>query len=355
MYRDYRNQGVNFYYVYANVQHPEINNFVAPYSLKERLMHVAEVKKRTQSEIPWICDTMKNEIKLALGGAPNGELVIDPEGKIVRKRFWSNPKTLRGDLETLVGKVEKPTKVSDLPVVFKVEPRKIASGVVPKIKVPGGMTPLVVEPELSDEVPSYVKLRAEADRKLAGAGKGKLYLGFYLDPLYQVHWNNRMARLKVEIVKADGITVESHELLAPEVKEDADVDPRQFLVNVQMESKETPIELIVRYTACDDAETFCMPVEQRYKVWIKRDRYGGSRPGVFMPAMFANVLEFDKNRDGKLTKSELPQGRVSLYIGHMDFNHDDVIDASEIETFMKMFNNGQGFESSNNDGQGEDR
>ena len=85
---------MQFYYVYKTVQHPLVNNFVAPYSLKERLMHVAEVKRRARTKIPWICDTMTNDVVRAFG-APNGEYVIDPEGKIVRKRFWSNPRTLR--------------------------------------------------------------------------------------------------------------------------------------------------------------------------------------------------------------------------------------------------------------------
>ena len=129
MYRDYRNN-VQFYYVYKSVQHPEINNYLSAFTLKERLKHVAEARRRLGSEIPWICDNMKNDVKHAFGSAPNGEFVLDPQGKVVRKHFWSDPARLRKDLADLVGASEKVTQVADLPPMFKPEPRKIASGVV---------------------------------------------------------------------------------------------------------------------------------------------------------------------------------------------------------------------------------
>lgn len=350
MYRDYASKGVQFFYVYKTVQHPEINNFVAPYDLKERLMHVAEAKRRMQTQIPWICDNMDNEVKRAFGGAPNGEFVIDPQGVIVRKRFWSNPRTLRADLTELVGAVESPTRVEDLPTRFRVETREIASGVVPRLELPGGLRAVKITPEKS-ETPYYVKLRAEATRSLIRGGQGPLYLGFYLDPLYKVHWNNKAGRIKVEIKAPDGVTVTPSELQGPEVEAAADTDPRQFLVEVKGEGAKGPLEVAVHYMACDDAETFCVPVTQRYTVALELNNHGGSRPGVFMPAMFAEAEKFDINGDGKITKDELPPGRVTLYIGHMDLNDDHVIDRDEMATFMKMFNNGKGFESAHNDGQ----
>ena len=58
----------------------------------------------------------------------------------------------------------------------------------------------------------------------------------------------------------------------------------------------------------------------------------------------------DKNGDGNLTKDELPKGRVTLYVGHMDFDGNEIIEKAEIDKFMEMFNNGRGFDSANNDG-----
>jgi hypothetical protein len=294
---------------------------------------------------------MSNTIKNAMGRAPNSEFVIDPQGKIVRKRFWSNPNTLRKDLEELVGPVENPTRVADLPARFRVEPRKIASGVVPRLAMPRGLAPLKIKPIGAEKTAFYVKLRAEASRQLLRRGEGKLFLGFYLDPLYKVHWNNRARRVQVEINAADGVEVTPSTLQGPEVKEDADVDPRQFMVEVKRGDIKSPLELTVKYMACDDAETFCVPVTQHYLVHFEPDRNGGSRPGVFMPAMFAKVREFDKNKDGKITKDELPPGRSTLYMGHIDFNNDQVIDRHEVDEFLKMFNNGLGFESSKNFGE----
>jgi hypothetical protein len=350
VYRDY-NDKVNFFYVYKSVQHPEINNFVSAFTLEERLKHVGEAKRRFQTEIPWICDSMENSIKKAFGGAPNGEFVIDPDGKIVRKRFWSMPSKLRADLEELVGKSLTTTAVEDLPAVFTPEVRDIASGVVPRIELPGGLSPLMIEPQADEENPFFVKLRVEATRGLLQKGEGQIYFAAYLDPLYKVHWNNRAGKVIVKVKPVEGQDFEKTDFAGPDVEEDADIDPRQFLVNVSLDDKREPFEVTLTYTVCDDAETFCSTVTQSYIVNLKPTRDLGSRPGIFMPAMFAKMRELDHNGDGNLTTDELPEGEVSLYIGHVDYNGNDVIEKAEIDNFLQMFNNGRGFDSSNNDGQ----
>ena len=80
---DYRKKGVGFYYIYKALAHPEHNGYVQPFNLQERLLHVAEAKRTLGSSIEWICDNMQNEFKQALGGAPNSQFVIDPDGKII--------------------------------------------------------------------------------------------------------------------------------------------------------------------------------------------------------------------------------------------------------------------------------
>ncbi len=52
--RDYAPQGVRFYYVYKALAHPEYNGYVAPYTLEDRLMHVAEAERTLGSRIPWL-------------------------------------------------------------------------------------------------------------------------------------------------------------------------------------------------------------------------------------------------------------------------------------------------------------
>jgi|GEM_PF-7099919 len=55
-----------------------------------------------------------------------------------------------------------------------------------------------------------------------------------------------------------------------------------------------------------------------------RSRDRGGRSGGF------DVLRFDKNKDGKVTKEEVPE-RLRSFFSRMDPNGDDVIDAKEIE------------------------
>lgn len=351
MYRDYHAKGVEFFYVYKSVEHPEINNFVSAYTLEERLMHVAEAKRRFNTEIPWLCDTMENDMKSILGRAPNGEYIVGPDGKLLKKYFWSNPARLRSDLAELVGESETVTKVEDLETSFAVETREVASGVVPKVELPRGLVPMKLKPILDDANPFFAKLRVETTRNFFSTGKGKMYFGLHLDPLYKVHWNNRAGKVTIKLEAPEGATLSETELAFPEVAEDADIDPRVFLVDIEGHEPGRAMRAVVIYTVCDDAETFCVTVEQEYKLPMTRGRDLGSRPGIFMPAMFADMMKMDKNGDGNLTKDELPPGQVTMYIGHIDYNGNEIIEADEIKKFLTMFNNGRGFDSPFNDGQ----
>lgn len=313
-------------------------------------MHVAEAKRMFQTEIPWICDDMEDTVRRAFGRAPNSEFVMDADGKVLRKRFWSNPATLRSYLEELVGKSETTTTVDDLPTVFTPEPREIVSGVVPRMELPGGLVPLTIVPETDEENPFFVKLRVEATKELLMSGQGQLYFVAYPDPIYKVHWNNRAGKVVLKVTPQDQQSFRETEFVGPEVEEDADIDPREFLTEAGFNRNKSPFRVSLTYTVCDDAETFCTTITQNYTV--KVDKHGdlGSRPGIFMPEMFAKVRELDKNGDGDLTKDELPEGKVTLYIGHIDYNGNEVIEKDEIDRFMTIFNNGKGFFTDKNDG-----
>ena len=95
---DYSPKGVKFYYIYKALAHPETNGYVTPFTLQERLMQVKEAERRLGSKFTWLCDAMSNDLKHALGDAPNSEYVIDPDGKVVVRRLWSDPAKLRNDL-----------------------------------------------------------------------------------------------------------------------------------------------------------------------------------------------------------------------------------------------------------------
>jgi acetyl esterase/lipase len=144
------------------------------------------------------------------------------------------------------------------------------------------MQPLKIEPKES-KAPYYAKLRVEADEAFLKTGKGKLYLGFHMDPLYRVHWNNLADPLRYELKAPSGVTVSSATGEGPKVEQPADSDPREFLVDVDMGQAKKPIELAVKYFACNDEEGWCKAVEQHYAILPELDGDGGWVFKRFLP------------------------------------------------------------------------
>jgi hypothetical protein len=335
---------------------------VTPFNLEERLMHVAEAKRTLGSRIEWICDSMDNDLKHALGDRPNSEFIIDPKGEIVVSRSWSSSSELRKDLAKLVGDVDNPTTIADLDMKKTPPPQKAARGVVARVKLPGQMSPVKITP-IESKVPHYAKLRAES-------GSGKLYLGFFLDPLYKVHWNNKAAALQFSIESPEGVSVTPQSGNGPKVDVDADADPREFLIDVSGRSSE-PLKVIVKYFACDDAETFCIPVTQEYLVSFERDRDGGNRRssggrgrgGRGGPPSSASMREMmqripvmsalDTDGDGTLSADELAAAPQSLR--KLDRDGDGDLSSAEVRpSFSGGFGPPGGF-SPPSAGPGQDR
>ena len=319
-----------FYYLYKALAHPELDGYVTPFTLEERLMHIAEAERTLGSEIIWLADTMENDLKHALGDAPNSEFVFDKAGRLVTKRLWSDPEALREDLAKLVGSVKTPTRVSDLDM--KTQPKRdgAAKNVVQRLEVPSGMQPLRVEPILDDpDMPFYVKLRAEAEPSLLEDDEGKLYLGFFLDPLYKVHWNNLVNAIHFELDLPEAVSATPSSGHGPNVDVDADADPREFLIDVEG-SSDAPIEATVHYFACDDAETFCVPVTQHYNVFLERDPDGGRRMTGARGGMTQRFLESDADGDGRISREEVPE-RMQSRFDRMDANGDGFIEDEELQ------------------------
>ncbi|MCA9059338.1 MAG: hypothetical protein KDA85_12600 [Planctomycetaceae bacterium] len=284
---------MRFYYVYKALAHPENNDYVAPLTLQERLLHIEEAKRRTGTKIPWICDSMDNDLKHAMGDRPNSEFILDPDGRIIVARDWSSPDDLRADLSELIGTPQTTTRITDLDMQPVPPAHAAPTGIVPRLQLPEGMQPLKVEAVTrGNNEPFYVKLRVEAEPSVLRSGEGKLYLGFMLDPLYHVHWNNDAMPVVFEIVDTTGIQVSPRFAEAAAVDAPADADPREFLLDTcsflidPNSSEPQQITVKVRYFACDDAQTFCKPVSQTYVITLQRDRDGGSRrPGGFRNQM----------------------------------------------------------------------
>ena len=181
---DYMPRGVQFYFLYKALAHPENNGYVKPYTLEERLMHVRDAKRKLDTRVPWLCDTMANDVKHALGNAPNSEFLFSPEGKIIYLKSWSNAADLREALIKHIGPVDKPTRISDLKLKTDFTPiGTIAKGVVPRVSVPSRMVPVKVKPKPSND-PFYAKLRVEVEQSVLAGNGGKMYIGFHIDPIY---------------------------------------------------------------------------------------------------------------------------------------------------------------------------
>lgn len=302
VYRDYSPKGVKFYYVYKTLAHPEMNGFVQPFTIEERLAHIKEAKSRLGTAIPWIADSMSNEIKHAFGNRNNSEFLFDADGNLLSARDWSDPEALRWDLEELVGKVDVETRLMDLNLpTSPSEERPAASGVVPRLQVPAGLQAVVVKPGTDDRQPHYAKLRAEMDSELLYRGKGMLKLAFHLDPLYGVHWNNLVDPIQWEIAAPYGVLMTPSSGEGPRVDAPSDVDPREFLVEIDRCEPNGPLELVVRYFGCNDTEGWCLPVTQSYTIEFEIDRDAG-RPRAGRGA-------FGGRRGGRGGRGALFRGR----------------------------------------------
>ena len=278
MYRDYAPKDVQFHFIYKSLAHPENNGYVNPITVEERLLHIREAKRVFEgTTIPWLADNMQNDLKVKLGGLNNPEFIFDPEGKIVRLRDWSSPDQLREDLEKLVGPVEKTTSVRDLGLKLKDLAAPTAKkGVVPRIQVPSATQPIKVIANTEDsKSPFYAKLRAEADAGLLGKGAGKLYVGFHLDPLLNVCWNNLAKPVEYTITSAGSAKIAQATGTGPKVEVESDSDPREFLVDITDWKEDEQLTLEVRYFACNKDEGWCKPVTQTYELQLEEDKNAG--------------------------------------------------------------------------------
>jgi Ca2+-binding EF-hand superfamily protein len=362
VHRDYASKGVRFYYVYRALAHPENNSIVKPFSLKERLMHVAEARIRLKTRIPWLADNMNNDFKRTAGNTNNSEFLLDPQGRIMHMQMWSDGERLRAALAEQVGPIEKQTAVADLGIPpFRMQPNTRGT-VLPKIDMPGIMVPLQIEPKPNSQ-PFYVKLRAEAEASVLENGSGKIYLGFHIDPIHHTHWNNLADALHFELKASSNTQVSPGSGDGPKLDVESDSDPREFLVGVENAEPGAPLNLTVRYFACSDDPAWCKPVTQQYTIYLKRDEFGGATFGrTFMPGgpgrrpggppmggfrgppsqaggpgfagppsaeMFFS--RFDRNKDGKLAEAEVPVG-LWQRLRSADANADGAITSEEFRT-----------------------
>jgi hypothetical protein len=326
--------------VYKSLAHPElVGTYVQPFTFDERLAHARQAIKELGTTIPWLVDPMDNRLKHALGDRPNSEFVIDPSGKLVRKRPWSNPAELRKDLEEFVGKVDKITLPEDLKL--EVEPPLAQSatkeGIEPVSRA--GLFPIVMKPQIDNSGELfYAKLRPEADLPLIDEGNGKLYLGFHLDPFHKAHWNNLQKPLRFEVNAPEGVKLSATTWESPKSSSENDSAPREFLLDVEAWPVDKTIELTVAYAAC--TEDLCHSVKQTYVLSRHRDKDGGRAKSagfrvLTLEQMVKRLLAGDKNGDGKLNKEELNLIQKSRFADY-DVDKDGVLDKDEVQKLAEQ-------------------
>ena len=246
---DYEKLDVQFYYIYQSLRHPEREGYVQPQNTKERLMHVTEAEERLGTKVPWIADTIDDSFRVAMKTNSNSVFVISPDSEIVYAADRMNGDGLRQALIGLVGDVEKPTSAADLnfPVMPRFPPTNITNEI--RVERPQGLVILKTTPTTPEKT-YYVKLRAEAEKSVLETGKGDLYLGFFPDPIHDVHWNNLTPAMKYELELPEGVTVDPATATANKGPGDSDTQPRQFKLKVDASKSPADIKLKLHYYAC---------------------------------------------------------------------------------------------------------
>ncbi len=373
VYADYKNRDdIQFFFMYKSLAHPELNGYVQPATLDERLTHIVEAKRVLGTTIPWLCDGTDNAVRHALGFGPNTQIVINPEGEVVHALGWSDGEILREQLVGFVGKTDTTTRVADLELKrgkpFRNQ-RSYQKGVLEKPTFTSELIPIKIAPIESANSPLYVKPRLEVSRNVLSRGSGELYLGFFLDPIHHVHWNNLAAPLKYEFTLPDGTVISPKKAMSPKVDQDADSDPREFALAVTSIGDAKTAELAIHYFACSDEEGWCVPVTQKYSIAFERDLDGGGTngrsfrtaggagrgqggpggrggpgggqrggPGRGQPPggqqLKQRIMEMDTDGNGSISRDEAT-GRLRQDFGDFDSNDDGKIDDSEIDRISR--------------------
>ena len=275
-----------------------------------------------QTKIPWLADTMDNELKQHFGMTPNSQFLFDSEGKIVHRASWGRGSTLRESLEKLVGPSEKITTVADLnlpefgsqrtnPDDMLLE-RKTVEGISAALKVAAGGEDQQAENLKSRDFGQsnrYAKLRPEADQSLLKTGKGQLYLGFRQDLVLGAEWNNLATPPKYRIT-AEGVTVTPATAEAEKLSVESDTEPREFLVDVENWEAGKPIKVEIQYFACNKEKGWCKPVQQEFTVWLEHDTTAGNVNGrSHFPGKKGGKGKGAKGKGGKGGKGKGAKGK----------------------------------------------
>tara|TARA_R110002072_G_scaffold42064_19_gene118506 strand:+ start:94000 stop:95037 length:1038 start_codon:yes stop_codon:yes gene_type:complete len=273
---DYEPMGVTFYYFYKSLRHPELGGYVEAQNLEERLLHIKEARTNLGTRVPWIADSMDDSLRVGLRSGANSVYLVSPEGEIVYAAGEYDAEAFRDALTKAVGEPKERTSVQDLNLPRLERNRQINETTDIRVERPVGMTILEIQP-VSPEDTYYVKLRAEADRELLRSGGGKLFIGFYPDPIHGAKWNNLTSPMKYVLSAPDGSTVTPAEAVAHRGEGETDTEPRQFMIDVSDLEPGATMKLSLHYFGCTD--DFCKPLTHEYLIRLAAEDRAASTFG----------------------------------------------------------------------------
>lgn len=274
---DYSAKGVQFYYFYKSLRHPELDSYVQAQNMNERLLQLAEARKLYGTKVPWIADTIADSVRIGLRSGSQSVWLISPKGEIVAGWDKIDGAGLRAALAKAVGPVAKPTPISalGLPPTLR-QGRSINTDSATRVTRPEGMSILSITPTKPEDS-YYVKLRAEADPDLLRTGTGRLFLGFYPDPILKAHWNNLTPPMKYVLQLAPGVTATPAEARAAQGPGDSDAEPRQFWVNLESDKTPGDIKLALHYYGC--TPDICQALTHEYTIQFAPENRGANTYG----------------------------------------------------------------------------
>lgn len=276
--RDYSGKGVGFFYIYCYLLHPENHGYVQPITLTERARQIMDAKRLLRTRVDWLCDSTRNDAAKTLDREKNNLFIYTKGGVEEYAGNITDGKSFRIALGELAGRIKSPTRPErftppDLAPVNMQEAQYVNRAKIDPTKET--FQALQITSGRS-RLPYYAKLRAEANEALLETGTGRMYLGFHLDPLYRVEWNNLGKPLRYAIKVPRGIALTPSINEAEKVSVGTDNEPREFLLNIRKWNPKVPIPITVSYTVHSDRSKRTIEVTQRYLLKLERDPFGGT-------------------------------------------------------------------------------
>jgi len=346
----YESGDIRFFYIYRYLSHPENNGYLQPFHIMERARQAQLAVQLLQTRIPWLLDTMDNEVAKTLlhEGNHASIFIFSSDG---RQRFAgaiSDLSAFRKALENLAGAPDAANAPSRTPAL-KLKPINLKPAeVVSRIEfnpVVDAFLPLEISPQASRS-PYYVKLRAEASTTLLKSGAGKVYLGFHIDPLYNMEWDNSKDPLKYKVYTPEGVLAPSVNRAPRITAEPMDSEPREFILEARNLDLSKPISIKVEYNVSSPDRRSREKISQSYLVYLRSDPCAGqayrrqipygdsSTIRVSINDIHPDLMKYDANHDGRLERKEVP-GTLNMKFPNIDTNGDGYLSDEEYETYLR--------------------